>query len=273
MLLTDILKEYSTISLARIKARAELMQRMDNKYVLDESRLCSFLHAMRNGFELLEIDGLSQFSYSSAYWDSPQLCAFEDHNKGRRKRFKIRFRHYHDNDLYYFEIKLKGLRGITHKYRRPADAESYRAEVLPAFLMDFLNERMQEQYGHPFEGILRPSLCVNYRRITLVGKQAAERITIDSRLRFTHGDHQAELPADRYIIEVKSAHGRSRADRWLMHHGSRPVRRCSKYSMGTNLLRYPQRNSRFAPVLRREFGLLRETVRAARLVSDACAAG
>lgn len=246
---------FRPISLEELKARAELMQRTDNKYVLSSQQLILFLNELQQEFDILQIDGITRFAYSSAYWDTAGLQTYDDHNKGRRRRFKVRFRHYQDNNLYFFEVKIKGFRNATHKYRVPSDSAAYVASSLPAELEQFCNEKLHQHYGRGLADQLRPGIRVDYQRSTLVARQGVQRITIDNHVSFYSGQARRILPSDRYIVEVKSTTGRSRADRWLQRNQCRPVGRCSKYSMGVNLLEKPGENSIFAPVLRRKFDI------------------
>lgn len=256
-----VLDAFDSISLADLKARANLMRRRDTKYVLGRAELQAFLAAQTEDYEVLEIAGQNRFQYSSSYLDSPDLHTFFDHNQGRRRRFKIRFRHYHETGLYFFEIKLKGFRNETLKYRLPTDKAAYEQPELPAHLLQFANQKLQKHYYQTLTYPLCRSVRVDYIRSTLVAKQGAERITIDNEIGF-YGSQGAEyLPADRFVVELKSALGRSVADRWLWRHQAHPVKRCSKYGMGVNLLKLPEQNTRFRPIIRRYF------IEAAREVS------
>lgn len=255
MTVEQALQSYRPVSLDELKKRAELMQRTDNKYVLTEQQLTYFLQAFQHDFDILHIDGLSSFAYSSAYWDSPCLQTYQDHNKGRRLRYKVRFRHYRDNDLYFFEVKIKGFRNATHKYRLASGPQAYAASRLPTELEQFCHDKLQQHYGRGPVQPLVPSIRVDYQRTTLVARQGAQRITLDNQVSFNCSHTQRCLPADRYIVEVKSTTGQSPADRWLQRHQSHPVQRCSKYSMGINLLKKTTKNSVFAPVLRRNFSI------------------
>lgn len=251
--LTTKLQTFNAISLAELKQRAKLMRRTDNKYVLGQEQLLHFLEAHQHSFDVLCIDGDKVFQYSSAYLDSPEYDTFLDHNKGRRRRFKIRFRHYHETQLYFFEIKIKGFRNETIKHRVATDVSAYEAQILPDYLLQFANDKLQKHYGFSLNYPLQHSVRVDYQRITLVAKEGAERITIDNNIVFFGRDGQEALSKDCYVIEVKSALGRSDVDKWLRRHHEHPVKRCSKYCMGVNLLKFPHRNSRFKPILRREF--------------------
>lgn len=250
-----VLKLYTPISLVALKKRANLMRRTDNKYVLNRLQLSQFMQAQQVNYEALLIKGVNQFNYSSAYLDSVCFDTFLDHNKNRRRRFKLRFRHYHESNLYFFEIKIKGFRNETHKYRIATDQSSYHAHYLPKELVDFANSKIQLHYGFILDYAPIKSLQVDYSRITLVAKTGAERITIDNNIKFIKdGQLQAGLDPEYFILEVKSTQGRSQADQWLRHHQHRALQQCSKYSMGINIVQFPHKNTRFRPVLRHLFG-------------------
>jgi|SRR5690625_582852 len=252
-MIQTLLAQYQPISLKALDERARLMRRTDNKYVLDQEQLQQFLIEQLPYYDILCIDGLRQFHYVSAYLDSPQFDTFLDHNQGRRQRFKIRFRYYRETQQYFFEIKLKGFRGETLKYRVATNEQAYQAQVLPDDLYQFANTKIQQHYGRTLTFPLKHSIRVTYQRITLVDKQGGERITIDNQIQFFGTQAKQSLPADHYVIEVKSALGRSPVDRWLRQQQKHPVQRCSKYCMGLNLLKFPQKNTRFRPVLKRYF--------------------
>lgn len=249
----SLLAPFSPISLTELKSRANLMRRHDTKYVLTHAQLQAFLAAQQDDYDLLYIEDDNRFRYSSAYLDSPEWHTFFDHNKGRRRRFKIRFRHYHETGLYFFEIKIKGFRDETVKYRVPTDARSYEQAELPAHLLQFANQKLQQHYGYGLSYPLRRSVRVDYVRSTLVAKHGAERITIDNQVQFFSPGGSEHLPADIFILELKSELGRCAADKWLWRHQVHPVKRCSKYGMGVNLLKFPDKNTRFRPVIRRYF--------------------
>src|SRR5690625_7477918 len=85
------LEQFNPIRLPQLKERANLMRRTDNKYVLTKQHLKLFLQNQTACFDILCIDGLKQFQYSSAYLDSPKFDKFLEHNKDCWWRFKLRY--------------------------------------------------------------------------------------------------------------------------------------------------------------------------------------
>lgn len=192
-----------------------LQDRVDAKYVLPIAQLEPFL--ARLDHRVLEVDGRREFGYRSTYLDTPDLRLFRDHVQQRRRRYKCRSREYVDSGLRMFEVKLKGPRGRTVKYRTEDGS------------LAFLEETLWREYGRAADPDLQPTLDVAYTRVTLAAP--GERVTCDFDLRCTGG----RLRADRLIVETKSARGDARADRALRELGVRPERGFSKYCLGVGL--------------------------------------
>ncbi|MFI7539994.1 polyphosphate polymerase domain-containing protein [Actinoplanes sp. NPDC049599] len=126
------------ISLAELVQEAELLTRVDRKYLVPRTDLPAVLAGLPAGTRVLEINGRRDFAYRSAYFDTPALHSYLAAARGRRHRFKLRIRSYLDSDLHFFEVKTRGIRGTTTKQRIPYDDEptlspsalAYAAEVL-----------------------------------------------------------------------------------------------------------------------------------------------
>lgn len=262
--LKEILQRFEPISLEKLKSRAALMDRRDNKYILSTNEVIRFFNRAESDFYILEIDSKRQFHYLSTYYDSPNLGTHQDHNQGRRRRIKLRHRHYIDSRLHYFEIKLKGFRNLTHKFRTPLIPEKLPATGLNPRLKDFIFDTLAHHYDPDFAkewvSHISPSISVGYHRITLVSKKDNKRITLDNGIYFIDESLPKSqksshyLHNNRWIVEVKSATGRTALDRWLLSNRRRPVSACSKYGMGISLLKTPEENNRFRKTLRRYFG-------------------
>ncbi len=252
-LIRNLHDSFRPISLAELNERAELLERRDSKYVLDHQAFLAFMAHASTHFDILEIDGLRQFRYRTVYFDSPEFHCYQDHNKGRRRRIKVRLRQYRDHGLQFFEVKFKGRRNTTHKVRTPLTAQEFEASQLPDRLLAFCNETLQLHYGRHWPHALTRGMVVDYNRTTLVARHGDERITIDNDLRFIDGERSISMNPQRWIVEVKSRTGVSSIDRWLYRNKHRPVPRCSKYCMGVSLLQFPEKVDQFTPVIRRHF--------------------
>lgn len=247
-----LLEHFDPISLAALNAKAALLERRDTKYVLNEEQLDALLRHTVAYFDVLTIANRHRFLYRSIYFDTSNYQTFKDHNQGKRNRIKVRRRVYLNSGLSYFEVKIKGLRDKTHKYRLPIASGSVNTPMLTAEEEAFLEEHYQKHYQRPWGLSLRHSITVDYERMTLVAKRGDERLTIDGDVTFFDEHTRRLLSAERWVLEVKSSSGRSPINKWLLRQGIRPVKRCSKYSMGMSLLKYPH-NNRFRPVLKYQF--------------------
>ena len=158
-------------------------------------------------------------------------------------------RRYTGSDLCYLEVKVKGQRGMTEKFRRPYDPAHL--DTLTPEARAYAGATYSDQYGKPFHYDLLSALDVRYRRITLVARTGGERMTIDTDLRFTSPTASLATGGGVFIVETKSANGRGFADLMLRAAHERPVRRCSKYCLGMAALGEVTRYNHFVPVMRK----------------------
>jgi hypothetical protein len=122
-LLHGALAPLTPVSLAGLAARdAELLTRVDRKYLLPADLLPALLAGLDEGFDVLQIDGRRVSRYTSTYFDSADLSCFREHRQGRRRRFKVRTRTYLDSGECWLEVKVKTAGGETCKERQPYDA-------------------------------------------------------------------------------------------------------------------------------------------------------
>ena len=240
------------VGLAGVLAGAALQDRVDTKYVLGADVLGPLADALRGTHAALEIDGLRAFRYRTTYFDTAELRVFRDHVQRRRRRYKCRSREYVDTGACAFEVKLKAARGRTVKHRLAQDPAW--SGALSAAALAFLDACLWRAYGRPPEDGLSPALAVAYTRVTLAAPGLGERVTLDFDLAFGAPDGTGgRLAADRVIVECKSRHGRSLADRALRALGQRPEGGCSKYCLGVGLTRPHVPANALRPLLRRHF--------------------
>lgn len=242
-------KAFAPISLEELNAKAEMMARIDNKYVVQSDDLLSLVPDLRGAFDILEIKEQRAFTYDTRYFDDAENSAYYEHHQGKRRGFKVRVRSYVDAGLCFLEVKVKGQRGMTEKYRMPYDLANL-ARLSPDAAR-FAKETYSRQYSKAFDYHLLPSLDVRYQRITLVARAGGERVTIDTDLRFQSENKVFGSGTGVFIVETKSANGRGLADRWLRTRGERPTRRCSKYCIGMAATGQVTRYNRFLPTLRK----------------------
>ncbi len=246
--LTPRLSRFAPLGLSALNAKAAMLERQDNKYIITANRLLPALLAFANHFDVLEIDGKRAFTYGTQYFDDDLLSAYYDHHQGRRKRGKVRVRSYLDAGFSYLEVKLKDIRDVTIKKRLRVAND---LAALDANSMAFIDTCYQHQYGASLTRALQPVIAMQYDRITLVAKDGGERMTIDARLQFSSGDQTCDVPPDIVIMETKSARGNGLADKILRSLHIQPTSRCSKYCIAMAALGQVQRHNRFLPALRR----------------------
>ncbi len=239
--LRDALEEFAPVDKSLLDRRA-LVRRADTKFLLRTEALPSVLHALSRNHGLLLAGGERVASYDTLYFDEPGLRGYDDHVRGRTPRCKVRTRHYPDRRVSFLEVKTKNNRGRTEKQRRPhpfgEDALSYE-EVAWALGIT----------GWPGRTLL-PQTWTRFRRITLVGLDADERVTVDldvcmERPPLTRRLHELA------IVEVKQPHldPRSPAVLALRRAGARR-RSVSKYAVAMCLMASDVRRNLLLPTLR-----------------------
>jgi VTC domain len=247
-LIAATLPDFAPLSLAALNAKAAMLERQDNKYILTAHHLWPALDRFRQHFDVLEIDGRRAFTYATQYFDDAGQRAYYDHHQGRRKRGKVRVRSYVDAGFSYLEVKLKDIRDVTIKRRLRVD---HGMAALDAPAMAFVNTCFRDQYGTGFGRPLDAVIGMEYDRITLVAKDGGERMTIDTCLSFASDAMVCNVSPDMFIVETKSARGNGIADKILRGLHLHPTPRCSKYCIAMAALGRVTQHNHFLPALRR----------------------
>lgn len=242
------LSTFGTISLDGLNAKAAMLERLDNKYIVPADRLLPAFQRFSELFDVLEIGGKRAFTYATDYFDDPATQAYHDHHQGRRKRCKVRIRNYVDAGFSYLEVKLKDIRDATVKKRLKVARPS---RSLCDESLAFIDACHAEMYGTPLGRHLIPVIGMEYERITLVAREGGERMTIDTRLAFRAAHAEREAAPDMFILETKSARGNGIADKILRGEHLHPTKNCSKYCVGMAALGMVDRHNRFLPALRK----------------------
>ena len=229
------LKSFDTASTELLETR-NLLKRTDTKYVLNMRELEHLLQGLDEHYCVIRNKGIGKAPYVSQYFDTPENKFLFDHHRGRRPRMKIRIRDYPSRELRFLEVKEKSSRDETSKTRIPLPYSS---------VIDSANH----QGLHEIKD-LRPTLNIKYSRITLVGINLNERITIDMDLSFTFEEKTVAL--DRLvIIEVKQRKYSSQSPIVTSLRKVKAVEtRVSKYTTGAQLIWPHLKINRFRPRLR-----------------------
>lgn len=245
------LDDLAPIALDELNQRAQLLTRVDRKYLVTRSIADRLVAELADQALVLQIGGAREFGYRSVYFDTPALSSFHGAAHGRRRRFKVRIRTYLDSGDRFVEVKTRGQRGATVKERVPAwcedrldpDDRQYVRDALTAGGID-VDVRS-----------LSPALTTEYDRSTLYTPATGGRTTIDTSLRWRGPDGAGFTPPDLAIVETKSSGSASDVDRLLWSMRQRP-RSVSKYATGLAVLRPDLPSHKWRPVMRRHFATL-----------------
>lgn len=215
-----ILQSFEPIGLEDIND-AKLMDRIDTKFIFNIEDLDDFLQTLKSNYNVLVIDDSVISRYNSLYFDDSDFSAFNDHQRKKPNRFKVRFRKYVYSNIQFLEVKHK-VHGRTVKTRIPS-------ESIPTE-MNEMQETFVQQTG--IKGELSPSLRNKFKRITLVHKDHSERVTLDFNIRFEWNEMETEL--DQIVIaELKQGKfNRNSAFYALMKKNIIRPMKLSKYCIG-----------------------------------------
>lgn len=225
--------------------RSSLLKRTDTKFIVPARVLDPLLERMSGHYAVLWAGDLQVAEYRTLYFDTDELRCFHDHRRGRRARHKVRIRHYPDRQCTYLEIKTKSVDEVTHKHRR---RRPYGDSTL-----DTEGRQFAEKHTGLPGSALDAQVWTNFRRVTLIGLEIDERVTIDIDLDL----HVATAPdapvslGNLAIVEVKQSpfSARTPAMLALRAAGLRPGS-ASKYCAGIAFTRPGLRVNRLLPTLR-----------------------
>ncbi len=225
----------------------KLMNRIDTKYLTDESTLLRILaDAAAAGYRVLVTEDMRISPYDSVYYDTAGLRMFCDHHNRRLVRQKVRTRSYVNSGDTFLEIKRKNNKGRTKKKRLRIPSDE---------LMDFRADTVACTYlaGHSWFSApdLSPVLETLFHRITLVNPALTERLTIDTQLCFKNfRTGKGTTLQDAVIIELKQdGRADSRMKNILLDLRVKPVR-VSKYCIAVTLTDPQAKSGRFKEKVR-----------------------
>jgi VTC domain len=247
-MIEDCLAQFTPISLETLNGKAEMLERIDNKYILPAAKLKLALDDLHDAFDILEIKGKRDFGYCTCYFDDAERRGYYDHHQRRRKRCKARVRHYVDAGFSYLEVKLNEQRSMTAKRRMKIEKP---LTSLDEGCMGFVKDCFRDSYGDEFDKVLQPVIVIDYQRITLVAKEGGERLTIDTALGFRSAQRDQKAPSDMFIVETKSERGNGIADKIFRSIHVQPTKRVSKYCIGMAVTGQVARANGFLPAIRK----------------------
>lgn len=239
------LDSYEPISLDQMEG-SKLMDRIDSKYVTTLVKLDDVLRMASDHYRILYTGGLPVQTYDTLYFDTPDRQMYLMHHNGRLTRTKVRTRTYVNTGESFLEIKRKNNHGRTKKKRIRIPGDIFEKP----FQDDASNTFLQEKTIYKGSE-LSPALSTGFKRITLVGKEGGERITIDFELAFHNFRNGADVtlgPA--VIMELKrSGNIQSPMTDILSQLRIHPLR-ISKYCIGSALTDPSLKQNRFKNKIR-----------------------
>lgn len=242
-----LLEDLPTVGLAGIQAVADLQRRYDRKYLVSRSRIEELLDALPDEVHVLEVAGRRSTDYTSVYFDTDDRRSYHDHVMGRRRRFKVRTRHYGDPSTAMLEVKCKGRRGETIKHRWPHPSADPTA--LNATALELVDLALRKQYGFAAPIGLCPTATIRFQRMTLLLPSAGERVTIDLGLTINSYCKVVHLGERHAVVETKEPVRRGQATTALTQLGLRSER-VSKYCVGVTATHPGLRGNAWRPALR-----------------------
>jgi len=181
------------VATPELAAARELRRRTDSKFVMPPASAAALLSSLTGEYALLGTGNGPLASYRTLYFDTPELDCFHAQRRGCRVRHKVRVRHYVDRRVTSLEVKTRVSELETVKVWRE---RAYDESELSADDQAFVSGRT---------GILRPmvpQVWTGFRRVTLLGIEATERVTVDLDLGVERGGRRRSL-AGIAVVEVK----------------------------------------------------------------------
>lgn len=229
---------------------ANLMNRVDSKFILPISFLPDLLAQLNAHYSVLEINNKRISTYHNQYFDTPQMALYQDHHNGKLNRYKVRRRRYVDTNTSFLEVKLKNNKKRTIKSRIKLTGQF--AEY--ARCAKFIDEQVQINVDNMNLNHLDISQQGGYKRISLANEAQAERLTLDFDLWYQdrRGNNNVKLPG-LFIAELKQNKKSKRSPFYqLMSANHIFPTSFSKYCIGCALLyKSSIKSNRFKSILSR----------------------
>lgn len=232
---------FAPVDLADIQ-EVSLQDRRETKFVFSIPILCDLLSDLTGDYKMLVVAGERLNRYRTLYFDTPEFDFYHRHIARAPFRTKVRAREYVETSTTFLEVKQRTNRKRTVKHRMPTNGllTSLQGEYA-GFVANGITAASLKSEDDGFAGKLAPVLWNRYQRLTLVGNQRQERVTLDLGLCFAGagmiGEYRQDSLANIVIAEVKQ----SRIDRsspiieFLRAARVRPSS-FSKYCMGVSLM-------------------------------------
>lgn len=241
-LLEEALNLFHSHGLTDLNA-ANLMNRVDSKFVLPLSFLPDLLIQLKSCYTVLEINNSRISSYHNQYFDTPDMALYHDHHNGKLNRYKVRRRRYVDTNTEFLEIKLKNNKKRTIKNRIKLSGHQNEYKECAQFIDDHMQTSIKSLDVRQQGG---------YKRIALANEAQAERLTLDFDLWYQdrRGSNKVKLP-EFFIAELKQNKKSKQSPFYqLMSANNIFPTAFSKYCIGCALLyKSSIKSNQFKPIL------------------------
>lgn len=236
---------FKSISLSEMDS-VQLMNRVDTKFIINNSQLSELLEMALPDYRIVEIDGKRIIPYSTIYFDTDNTEMYLMHHNGKLNRHKVRMRSYIDSGISFLEIKSKNNKGRTTKNRIGISNEQFDSMILKDKERLFLNEMDFQPES------LTPQIQNNFHRITLVDNDLTERVTLDTRLTFQNiSNGLSKKVEDLVIVEMKQDGASSSRFREYLKNIRINSGSMSKYCLGMMLVNPELKSNGFRNKLRK----------------------
>lgn len=222
---------------------ANLMSRVDVKFVLPIAFLPELLAQVKNDYRILDINGKRIARYYNQYFDTNEMNLYQDHHNGKLNRFKVRTRTYLDTNTKFLEVKFKNNQKRTIKSRIKLSGSAENQTQCSTFI----REKMAANFSD-----LTISQQSGYQRIALANESAAERLTLDFNLWYQLNDNDSPVKLPGFFIAELKQNKRSKRSPFyqLMSKNTCFPASFSKYCIGCALLYGQQlKSNQFKPML------------------------
>lgn len=221
VLAIESIGELPSLSLTDLDSTWTTNRRYDTKFIVERTAMDSFFTETSSSYAALEVDGLRAFTYKTTYFDTLDLQLYRDHAQRRRRRIKVRTRHYVESNRTRLEVKAKLGNGQTQKvlFENYAD--------LSALEVPLVDQAISELNSSPryynLASQLTQAAITTFERSTVINRNAIERLTFDSSLILDAHGNKVQLSPDLVLVEIKSPHRISDTARELRHRGIHPT--------------------------------------------------
>jgi hypothetical protein len=171
-------------------------ERLVSSFVFTKSDLLSVLGEAASDHRLLKSGGNPFFNFKSQYYDTEQYDLYRNHHNEKLNRWKIKRSENVTSEKLKFEIRFYNNKNKTQRWSLETDNRNNALSKPEKQLVKKLT---------PFKPkYLINSLCVTYRRFTLLGNDNGLRVTFDTDMQFVHRGKLLQLP-QLVVAEVKQS--------------------------------------------------------------------